>query len=197
MWNQNISQAPVDPRLRQIMKGSTAPTCTLTSARRRFTGFPTPLPTHSTKGVKVKYTAYGNESDKGKYKIPLKVADRGRQERRWRPPYARRRYLELQALRALPRLPRQEAQALEGRGRRDLGPQQRRPSTRGLDVGRRCRPADLPGPRPLRGGRRGRDQPRDPHHLRPDARRLHPPGVSLRRRDQQPQCCPRWASASV
>ena len=55
--------------------------------------------------------------------------------------------------------------ALERRLRRDLGPGLGRAPPRRLHLGRRRRAADLPRPRPLRRGRRGRDQPRDPGHL--------------------------------
>ncbi len=49
-----------------------------------------------------------------------------------------------------------------------------RPATRRLDLRRRRRPADLPGPRPIRRGRRGGDRPCPPLHGSGDPDRRPP-----------------------
>ncbi len=72
MWNQNISQAPVDPRSDQIMNTIKGADLHPDFGRPKIYGIPYSVAGASTKGVKVKFTAYGSESDKGKYKIPLK-----------------------------------------------------------------------------------------------------------------------------
>ncbi len=72
MWNQNISQAPVDPNSAAIMKGLDDTNLHPDFGSPSKYGIPYTVVGASTKGVKVKYTAYGSESDKGKYKIPLK-----------------------------------------------------------------------------------------------------------------------------
>jgi hypothetical protein len=78
-------------------------------------------------------------------------AGRGRQPQRRRPARARRRPLELRALRALPRLlqARGARCALEHRLGSPLGPSLCRAATGLMDIGRRRRPADLPRPAPL------------------------------------------------
>jgi hypothetical protein len=77
MWNQNISQAPVDPNSAAIMKGLDDTNLHPDFGSPSKYGIPYTVADASTKGVKVKWTAYGDESDKGKYKIPLKAPIEG------------------------------------------------------------------------------------------------------------------------
>ena len=70
-WNQNISQSPVDPRSNQIMAGLNSGDLHPDFGSPAKYGIPYVAGT-SLKGVKVKFNPYGDESDKGKYKIPLK-----------------------------------------------------------------------------------------------------------------------------
>jgi len=71
MWNQNISQAPVDPRSDQIMAGIRGASLHPDFGSPKIYGIPYVVAGAGAKGVKVKFNPYGNESDKGKYKIPL------------------------------------------------------------------------------------------------------------------------------
>ncbi len=121
---------------------------------------------------------------------PAGGSGRGRSQRRRRSPRAdgaapgaagRR----LRPLRALPRLrPRRLGGLLDRRLRSPLRPRlpARRTAPRRLDLGRRGRPAGLPGPGHLRGGPVRRDRPRDPDHVRGDPQRLHRPRHPLRLR---------------
>jgi hypothetical protein len=70
-WNQNIAQSPVDPRSNQIMAGIASGDLHPDFGSPAKYGIPY-VAGANVKGVKVKFTAYGDESDKGKYKIPLK-----------------------------------------------------------------------------------------------------------------------------
>lgn len=71
-WNQNISQSPLDPNSAKIMAGLDNTELHPDFGSPSIYGIPYSVVGASTKGVKVKFTAYGSESDKGKYKIPLK-----------------------------------------------------------------------------------------------------------------------------
>jgi hypothetical protein len=77
MWNQDISQAPVDPRSDQIMSDLSGIDLHPDFGSPKIYGIPYTVTGASTKGVKIKFTAYGNESDKGKYKIPLSAKVEG------------------------------------------------------------------------------------------------------------------------
>jgi hypothetical protein len=77
MWNQNISGAPVDPRSDQIMNGIKGGALHPDFGSPSKYGIPYTVAGSSTKPVKVKFVAYGSESDKGKYKIPLKAQIEG------------------------------------------------------------------------------------------------------------------------
>ena len=81
---------------------------------------------------------------------------------------------------------------LERLQRRDLRPALQRAAARGLDVGRRRRPADPRRARAPRRGRRRRDPPRAAHHRPADVGRLHPPRHA-RGRVAAPARTRRWA----
>lgn len=70
-WNQDISQAPVDPDSDAIMNGIKGGELHPDFGSPARYGIPFIVADAATKGVKVKFTAFGSESDKGKYKIPL------------------------------------------------------------------------------------------------------------------------------
>ena len=152
-WNQDVSKAPVAP-------GSAATIAYIDShggdrlhpdfGSPRAYGFPYavlsagrhPLPGH--------YTAYGDESDPGPFPIPLGApVEGGARSDGDRHLLAVDRstctLFELYRAFSGARPPF----ALERRLRRPLGPALRRPAPRLVDLGRRRRAADLPGPRPL------------------------------------------------
>ena len=73
-WNQDISGAPLDPNSDQIINainsgGGDALHPDFGSPREY--GIPYKVVGKRAKRVKVKFTAYGDESDKGKYRVPL------------------------------------------------------------------------------------------------------------------------------
>ena len=148
-------------------------------------GIPYKVVKGSQKRVPVTFD-YADESDGSRYPLPANVADRGRRERRRRPPRARRRQGPLPAVRALRRPPARRRRTLARRLGRDLRPAVQQAAPRRLDVRRRRRPADPPRPGALRRGREGLDRPRDPLHRAPHAQRLHPPGAPLRIERQRP-----------
>ena len=79
-WNQDVSKAPVDPRSDQIIDfindhGGTELHPDFGSPREY--GFPYAVVGKKAKRTKVRFTAYGDESDHGKYRIPLKTRIEG------------------------------------------------------------------------------------------------------------------------
>ena len=119
---------------------------------------------------------------------PAEGTGRGRPGLRRRPPRPGGGPEALQALRALPRLRAETAEAPLERGRRrDLGPALRGAADRRLHLGRRRRTADLPGPRPLRRGGLGPYRPRAARHRQLDPGRLGPPRLPLRRVGERPE----------
>ncbi len=79
-WNQDISQAPVDPRSDQIIgyinsHGGDALHPDFGSPREY--GIPFNVVGKRAKRVRVRLTAYGDESDRGKYRIPLNAPVEG------------------------------------------------------------------------------------------------------------------------
>ena len=98
--------------------------------------------------------------------------DRGWPELVGRPARPGRRPRRLPPVGALRRLSAERRHVVDRRLGRDLEPELERDAHARLDVGGRGRPADPPGPRPLRRGRLGRDRPRDPLHRAEDAERL-------------------------
>ena len=72
MWNQDISGAPVDPNSDAIMAGIRGGELHPDFGSPAKYGIPYVVADASTRGVKVRFRPYGDESDKGKYKIPLR-----------------------------------------------------------------------------------------------------------------------------
>ena len=73
-WNQDVSQAPVDPRSAQIIdyiNSSGADSLHPDFGSPREYGIPFRVVGKRAKRVKVRFTAYGDESDRGRYRIPL------------------------------------------------------------------------------------------------------------------------------
>ena len=75
-WNQNISQAPLDPNSDAIIKDLPGDLHPDFGSPRAY-GIPYKVVGKNAKRVKVKFTAYGNESDHGKYRIPLNAGVEG------------------------------------------------------------------------------------------------------------------------
>ena len=136
--------------------------------------------------VEIGPDGYPDESDFGPAPIPADASIEGGSELRRRPPRARRPAGRLRPLRALPRLPRRRRR-LDRRLDRILGPGVGRAQRRGRHLGRRRRAADPSGPRPLRGGCRGRGRARDPRHVLTNPARLHPSRDPLRLELVRPQ----------
>jgi hypothetical protein len=79
-WNQNVAGAPVDPRSDQIIAsinsgGGDALHPDFGSPREY--GIPYKVVGKRAKRVKVRFTAYGDESDRGKYRVPLNAPVEG------------------------------------------------------------------------------------------------------------------------
>jgi hypothetical protein len=79
-WSQDISGAPTDPASDQIIQyinshGDSELHPDVGS--RRIYGIPYEVVGQRAKRVKVRFTAYGSESDKGKYRIPLSAPVEG------------------------------------------------------------------------------------------------------------------------
>ena len=75
-WNQDISQAPLDPRSDAIISGLDGDLHPDFGSPRAY-GFPYKVVGKRAKRTKVKFTAYGDESDHGKYRIPLDTGVEG------------------------------------------------------------------------------------------------------------------------
>ena len=75
-WHQNVSQAPLDPNSDAIIDGLPGDLHPDFGSPREY-GIPYTVVGKRAKKVKVKFTAYGAESDHGKYRIPLKAPVEG------------------------------------------------------------------------------------------------------------------------
>ncbi|MDX6583630.1 MAG: hypothetical protein QOI10_2814 [Solirubrobacterales bacterium] len=79
-WNQDISNAPVDPRSDQIIDSINSNGGDMLhpdfGSPRQY-GIPYKVVGKGAKRVKVHFTAYGDESDHGKYRIPLNAPIEG------------------------------------------------------------------------------------------------------------------------
>jgi hypothetical protein len=75
-WNQDISNAPLDPSSDAIIRGLPGDLHPDFGSPRPY-GIPYEVVGKRAKRVKVKFTAYGDESDHGKYRIPLKAPVEG------------------------------------------------------------------------------------------------------------------------
>jgi hypothetical protein len=69
-WNQDVSRAPLDPRSDAIIAGLDGDLHPDFGSPRAY-GFPYEVVGKHAKRVKVRFTAYGDESDHGKYRVPL------------------------------------------------------------------------------------------------------------------------------
>ncbi len=79
-WNQDISQAPVDPRSSSIIDYIDAHGGAFLHpdfGSPRGYGFPYRVVGQSTASVPVHFTAYGSESDHGTYRVPLNAPVEG------------------------------------------------------------------------------------------------------------------------
>ena len=140
-----------------------------------YAGYGIPVNTVSalTPRSSVKFT-WPDESDAGPYPIPASPKIEGNGA----PGDRHLLMVDMHGVQAVGAVRRLEGRVgLVGGLRRDLRPPLERAPTRRLDVGGRGRPADLPGPRPLRRGRRRRHRPRAAIHghrtrARPTSTRL-------------------------
>ena len=148
-------------------------------------GIPYRWSARSAKRTKVKFTAYGDESDKGQYRVPLKLPGRGRRERRRRPPRARLRQ-GAAASSTSSTAPSRTSSRSAGTPTAGVIWDLRSPA---------CAPRATPPPTPpacrsspawsaTTRSQPGEHRPRDPGHLRRHPRRLDPPGLTLRRLDR-------------
>jgi hypothetical protein len=69
-WNQDVSGAPVDPNSNAIIANLDGDLHPDFGSPRAY-GIPYRVVGKRTKRTKVKFTAYGDESDKGQYRVPL------------------------------------------------------------------------------------------------------------------------------
>jgi hypothetical protein len=79
-WNQDISEAPVDPRSDQIIdfiNGQGGDELHPDFGSPRQYGIPYRVVGKRAKPVKVRFTAYGDEADHGKYRVPLNAPVEG------------------------------------------------------------------------------------------------------------------------
>lgn len=79
-WNQDISESPVDPRSDAIIDHINAHGDNELHpdfGRDRTYGIPFEVVGKRTKARRVEFTAYGDESDRGRYRIPLNAAIEG------------------------------------------------------------------------------------------------------------------------
>ena len=111
-------QAPVDPNSARDHRLHQLPRRRLPAPRLRLAArvrLPLRGRRQATRsGTKVNFTAYGDESDHGAYRVPLNAPVEGGPRLGRRPPRDRRRPLALHALRALPRLPAQRSRSRTG-----------------------------------------------------------------------------------
>jgi hypothetical protein len=75
-WNQDVSRAPLDPHSDAIVRGLGGNLHPDFGSPRAY-GFPYEVVGKRAKRVKVKFTEYGDESDHGKYRIPLNAKVEG------------------------------------------------------------------------------------------------------------------------
>ena len=195
-WNQDISGAPVAPRLgpdhRLHQLSRRIPSCIRISARPKIYGIPFEVVGRADEAGQGQVHRLRRRVRQGQVPDPALGAGRGRPEGRRRPPRASpttgRAACSTSSTAPSPSARRWNA---DGGAIWDLRRAGLR--TERVHLRRRRRAADLPRPRPLRRGRRGRDRPRDPGHVRVDPRRLDPSGLPLRRRHRGRATPRRWA----
>ena len=197
-WNQDISAAPLDPNSAAYIAYINAHGGDFIHpdfGSPREYGFPYAVTAKKQKRTKVSFTAYGEESDHGAYRVPLKALVEGGQASdgdRHVLSIDRKRCRLFELYRAFavtkrvaPRSARSTLASPKPHWNADSGviwdlrSAGLRPDgftsadAAGLPI--------FPGPRPLRRGRRGQDQPRVPGHGQLNPGRLDPPGLTLRR----------------
>ena len=151
-WNQDVSKAPRDPRSAAYISyidahGGDHMHPDFGSPRPY--GFPFSVVGSGQAKLPIHYTAYGEESDPGPFPIPAGAPVEGGNGSD-----GDRHVLTVDSRAAgftssTAPLRRQAEAALERRRRYRLGPQLDRAASRGLDLRRRRRAADLPRPDPL------------------------------------------------
>jgi len=75
-WNQDVSRAPLDPNSRAIIDNLGGDLHPDFGSPRQY-GIPYKVVGKHAKRVKVRFTAYGDESDHGAYRVPLKAPVEG------------------------------------------------------------------------------------------------------------------------
>ena len=204
-FRRKVAGAEIHPRSRQIIDridsqgdDSLHPDF---GAPREY-GIPFVVVKHGQPRVPVRFTAYGSQSDKGPHPIPPYApveggigSDGDRHVLVVRRPAQKGGDCKLYELyRAFYRGGPKRKWSADSAAVFDLGRElPQRP--RGLDLGRRGRPADLPRARSLRRDRPRPDQPRDPGHLRADAPRVHPARDPLRVGELSTATTRRWGCA--
>ena len=182
-WNQNISKAPRAANSAKVIAyinshGGNAIHPDFGSPRAY--GFPYAVVGAGAKKLPIHYTAYGSESSPGPFPIPANAPVEGGAHAE-----GDRHVLVVdkstcKLFELYNAAPAVAAEAALGRRRRGrMGPPLGGPAARRLDLRRRCRPADLPRPRPLRRSGRGPRRPRDPGHHGQHPQRLDPPRLPL------------------
>src|SRR4051795_2529792 len=199
-WNQDISKAPRDPRSSAYIAYINAhggDHLHPDFGSPRPYGFPYSVVDAGQRKLPIHYTAYGDESDPGPFPVPPRapveggnrsdgdrhvlVVDRSgcRLYELYRAFYIAKPRPHWNADSGTEWDLRSAARRADGWTSADAaglpifprpGPPRQPP--RGLALGRRRRPADLPRPGPLRRGRRRSPRPRHPRHLR-----QHPRGL--------------------
>lgn len=79
-WNQDVSQSPVHPdsdRIIDYINSHGGTELHPDFGRRRAYGIPFEVVGKKTRAIPVKFTAYGDESDRGRYRIPLNARIEG------------------------------------------------------------------------------------------------------------------------
>ena len=79
-WNQDVSDAPLDPdsdRIIDYINSDGGTELHPDFGRQRIYGIPFEVVGRKTKPVRVRFTAYGDESDRGRYRIPLSARVEG------------------------------------------------------------------------------------------------------------------------
>ena len=178
-WNQNISQAPLDPNSDAIIKGLPGDLHPDFGSPRAY-GIPYKVVGKNAKRVKVKFTAYGNESDHGKYRIPLNAGVEGGSNSdgdRHVIAYDKKRCKLYELYRGFSSKKKWKADGgaiwdLRSPGLRHEG--WTSADAAGLPI--------FPGLVRYDEVAAGPPRPRDPPHLREHPQRLDQPGVALRRR---------------
>ncbi len=184
-WNQDISGAPVAANSDAIIDYVGSDELHPDFGSPRAYGIPYKVVGKRAKRTKVKFTAYGDESDKGKYRVPLKAPVEGGANAdgdRHVLAYDKARCKLYELYRAFPKTKAKRWEAdsgviwdLRSAGLRTEG--YTSADAAGLPI--------FPGLVRYDEVAAGERRPRDPRHLRIDPRRLDQPRLTLRRRHRQ------------